>query len=121
MQALENSDRLSSAQEIYLWLKQNEPEAPGLTSVYRALDALLTLHLIQIVDLGDGEKRYEPIEPGRHHHHLVCERCRANIHLDQCFVDNLTEAIKQRHGFEVTSHILEIFGMCKECSRNKIS
>ena len=119
MKALENMKRLSSAQEIYVWLRQNEAHTLGLTTIYRALETLLTERLVQAVDLGDGEKRYEAVQPGHHHHHLICQNCRANIHLDNCFVDNLTDAIMARHGFQVTSHILEIFGTCSHCGREQ--
>src|SRR5260221_13972219 len=108
LQALESNQRVCSAQDIHMWLKANEPEAPGLTTIYRALDTLLNLHLVQTVEFGDGEKRYEAVEPGEHHHHLTCNVCQTNIHLDQCFIDSLTEGIRARHGFEARSHVLEI-------------
>ena len=108
--------KLFSAQEIYFWLKQNEAEAPALTTVYRSIDTLLKHNLIQAVDIGDGEKRYERVAPGEHHHHLICTNCLSSIHLDFCYLSTLAESIESRHSFKVRSHVLEIFGLCKACS-----
>ena len=62
--ALEQMDNLTSAQDIHGMLRQSAPEAPGLTTVYRSLDSLVALGLVQSVDIGDGEKRYELVVPG---------------------------------------------------------
>lgn len=114
--ALEQANKLCSVQEICHWLKETHPEdAPALTTVYRAIENLLTAGLIQAVDLGDGEKRYERIEEGHHHHHLICSECQSSIHLDQCFLESISTKVEQAHGFRVTSHVLEIFGTCKDC------
>lgn len=118
LEALGNSQRLVSAQDIFTWLRQHEHKGPGLTTIYRALDLLISLQMVQAVELGDGECRYEIVEPGEHHHHLICEKCRSNVHLEQCYVDELEAAIEERHGFKIKSHVLEIFGLCKECAIN---
>ena len=115
IQAMEKIDGLNSAQDIYGCLRQDEPDAPGLTTVYRSLESLVGLGLVQAVDFGDGEKRYELVEPGEHHHHLVCQRCKRSVHLDMCLVEELEEGVRKKYGFEVRSHILEIFGICKQC------
>lgn len=116
LQILERTTSLATAQDIHVQLRQEEDEKPpGLTTVYRALESLVALGLVQSVDLGDGEKRFELVAPGEHHHHLVCERCRESIHLDQCLVASLESAIKSKYGFHVTGHILEMFGVCKQC------
>ncbi|PWT99009.1 MAG: transcriptional repressor [Candidatus Melainabacteria bacterium] len=115
LQLLEKRNSLSTAQEIHSLLRNEDESAPGLTTVYRALESLVALGLVQSVELGDGEKRFELVTPGEHHHHLVCERCRESIHLDQCLVEDLESAIKTKYGFAVTGHILEIFGVCKRC------
>jgi Fur family ferric uptake transcriptional regulator len=75
--------------------------------------------LVQAVDLGDGERRYELIEPGEHHHHIICDNCRSSIHLDQCLVEELEKAIAVKYGYEIRSHILEIFGKCPACKARK--
>lgn len=115
LQILEKTTALATAQDIHLQLRSEDEKAPGLTTVYRALESLVALGLVQSVDLGDGEKRFELVTPGEHHHHLVCERCRESVHLDQCLVEELESAIKTKYGFEVTGHILELFGVCKRC------
>ncbi len=112
LEALGAIGKLCSAQEICKWLKEN---APGLTTVYRAIDTLLNLNMVQVVDLGDGEKRFERIEPGKHHHHLTCTQCSSSIHLDQCFLENMRTVVEEHHRFKVKSHILEIFGICNSC------
>lgn len=115
LQILEKTDCLATAQDIHSQLRTEDEKGPGLTTVYRALESLVALGLVQSVDLGDGEKRFELVAPGEHHHHLVCEKCRDSIHLDQCLVEDLESAIKSKYGFEVRAHILEMFGVCRRC------
>ncbi len=97
-------------------MRNEDDKAPGLTTVYRSLESLVSEGLVQAVDLGDGERRYELVKPGEHHHHLVCESCRQSVHLDQCLIEELEEGIRSKYGFQVKGHILEIFGTCKECT-----
>lgn len=115
LEVLEKASTLSSAQDIHGMLRTEDMEAPGLTTVYRSLESLVGLGLVQAVDLGDGERRYELVEPGEHHHHLVCEHCKSSVHLDQCLVEELESAIKTKYKFEVRGHVLEIFGLCADC------
>jgi Fur family ferric uptake transcriptional regulator len=119
--ALEKIQDLASAQDIYGMLRSEGDKAPGLTTVYRALDVLVAKGYVQAVDLGDGEKRYELVAPGEHHHHLVCESCSQSNHLDQCVVEEIEEAIRTKYGFLIKSHVLEIFGVCKDCLDKKKS
>jgi Fur family ferric uptake transcriptional regulator len=117
LEVLEKTKDLSSAQDIHGQLRAEDLGAPGLTTVYRSLESLVTLGLVQAVDLGDGERRYELIEPGEHHHHIICDDCRSSIHLDMCLVEELENAIATKYGYEVRSHILEIFGKCPDCKK----
>lgn len=116
LQILERSDELKTAQDIFGDLRDDIGSSPGLTTVYRSLDSLVGLGLVQEVDLGDGEKRYEMVKPGEHHHHLVCDHCRKSVHLDACLVDDLEEAVRTKYGFEISSHVLELFGTCRDCA-----
>lgn len=113
--ALEKFRELASAQDIYGKLRSEREKAPGLTTVYRALDVLVAKGFVQVVDLGDGEKRYEVVTPGEHHHHLVCETCGQSNHLDQCVVEEIEDTIRAKYGFVIKSHVLEIFGICESC------
>ncbi len=119
LQAMAGIHSLSTAQDIHSLMRSEEGEAPGLTTVYRSLETLVSQGLVQAVELGDGEKRYELIKPGEHHHHLICSVCKESVHLDQCLLKDLDTMIKSKYGFQVTSHILEIFGTCKLCSEKK--
>lgn len=116
LEVLERSSELTTAQDIHSQLRSEDLEdAPGLTTVYRSLESLVTLGLVQSVVLGDNERRYELVKPGEHHHHLVCEICRESVHMDSCLVEELEAAIKDKYGFQVRSHVLEMFGLCKDC------
>ena len=115
LEVLEKVDDLSSAQDIHSQMRTEDSKPPGLTTVYRSLESLVNMGLVQAVDLGDGERRYEMIKPGEHHHHLVCDKCKNSVHLDQCLIEELEGSIKSRYGFQPKGHILEIFGLCKDC------
>lgn len=115
LDALEQVKELASAQDIYGRLRQSADKAPGLTTVYRSLESLVAMGYVQSVDLGDGEKRYEVVNPGEHHHHLICDKCGESNHLDLCMVEEFEEAIRAKYGFQIKSHVLEIFGVCSRC------
>lgn len=116
LEVLESASELLSAQDIHGMMRQSDNKAPGLTTVYRSLESLAEHSLVQAVDLGDGEKRYELVKPGEHHHHLVCDTCRASVHLDQCLIEELEGGIRAKYGFHVRGHVLEIFGICRDCA-----
>ena len=68
-------DCCASAQEIHETLR-GRARSVGIASVYRVLDVLAELRLVQRVDVGDGIARFEPALPdGDHHHHVVCDDC----------------------------------------------
>ena len=119
LELLENSAKLSSAQDIYGQLRGEESKAPGLTTVYRSLESLVQMGLVQAVDLGDGERRYEVVAPGEHHHHLVCKSCGESTHLDSCLVEDMEEAIRKKYKFTIDSHIFEVFGTCEACAKKR--
>lgn len=118
LEVLQQADNLTSAQDIYGLLRSSS-ESPGLTTVYRSLDTLVARGLVQCVDLGDGEKRYEAVAPGEHHHHLVCQGCGSSVHLEDCVIEDLAKSIKSRYGFVVSSHVLELFGLCGNCAESE--
>ncbi|MBN8661034.1 MAG: transcriptional repressor [Candidatus Melainabacteria bacterium] len=119
LEYLKRLDDLSSAQDIYGLMRTEDAKAPGLTTVYRSLEALVLQGLVQEVMLGDGEKRYEVVHPGEHHHHLVCQNCSKSVHLDECLIEQFEETIKKSHGFQIKSHMLELFGICQDCANKE--
>lgn len=106
---------LYSAQEIHTCMRVADPKAPGLSTTYRSLEILLRYKYLQVIVLGDGERRYELISPGEHHHHLICEMCGRSVHLPECAIDNIRDRIASSYGFKIKEHVLEIFGKCGDC------
>ncbi len=86
------------------------------TTAYRELYFLLKNNFIQEVDFGDGTKRYE-LKELKHHHHLVCLRCKSIQ--DISFDENLEweeKRIQRNQKFLVLRHDLEFFGYCHNCT-----
>lgn len=88
----------------------------GLASVYRALDVLVEIRLVQRVELGAGTARFEARRPdGEHHHHVVCDDCgRVEAFADQRLevaLDGVAEGV----GFAVDTHDVVLRGACAEC------
>lgn len=111
-------NELCSAQEIHARMRQVDPKAPGLSTTYRSLELLFRYGHLQAMDL-DGERHYELVKPGEHHHHLICEVCGVRIHMDECGIEKMHDRIAAIHGFQIEQHVLEIFGKCMDCQAKK--
>ena len=105
-----------SAQEIAERLR-GSGSTVGLASVYRALDLLHEMTLVQRVDLGDGGARYEPILPGgEHHHHAVCDRCGRVTAFEDERLEGDLERLGRRLKHSIRAHDLVIHGACRRCA-----
>jgi Fe2+ or Zn2+ uptake regulation protein len=85
------------------------------TTVYRELAFLLSENIIKEIEFGEGQKRYE-LEDFKHHHHLICLKCRKveDVELKTDLNKEETRFLKE-NGFKVVNHSLEFFGYCKNC------
>jgi Fur family ferric uptake transcriptional regulator len=123
-EVLTNTKAHLSAEEIYL--KVNEKYSSiGLTSVYRTLDLLANMGMLQKFDFGDGRARYEMLDnENNHHHHLVCTKCKRIIDYKD-FIDDEVELLKktekglsEKYKFEIKNHFLQFYGVCSDCKNS---
>jgi Fur family ferric uptake transcriptional regulator len=106
-----------SAQEISDELRSKGTDV-GLASVYRALDLLHEMGLVQRVEIGDGGSRYEPIVPGgEHHHHAVCDTCGRVTAFEDERLERTLERLAGRLRHSMSGHDIVIHGDCARCSR----
>lgn len=108
-----------TAEEIYEYVRKKYPDI-GLATVYRTIQLLSELNLIDKLNLDDGYVRYEigaknNEYSSHHHHHLICLDC-GNIYAFQDdLLENLENKIKETLGFEVSDHEVKLYGHCKKC------
>jgi Fur family ferric uptake transcriptional regulator len=83
-------------------------------TVFRSLDVLTALGLVERLDLPSGEHAFVACEPD-HHHHVVCSSCgRATPVADQG-LERITRAIGRTAGYQLLAHRVELFGLCPAC------
>jgi Fur family transcriptional regulator, ferric uptake regulator len=88
----------------------------GIASVYRALEGLDVLGLVQRVDLGDGVARFEPsLAGGDHHHHLVCNDCGKVEPFEDPMLESAIERVADGRGYLVAAHDVVLRGACEDC------
>lgn len=112
---LDNADQHLSAEDVYSLVK-NEYSDMGLATVYRTLDLLAELGILQKNDFGDGCSRYEFTRKDvHHHHHMICLNCGAVSEFDDDLLESLEAVIYKRIKFKVVDHDLKFFGYCQKC------
>jgi Fur family transcriptional regulator, ferric uptake regulator len=88
----------------------------GRATVFRALDLLTALHVVERLDLPSGAHAYVMCDPDEHHHHLVCSICGRSEDVADGDLVGLIEEIGRRHGYRIEAHRLELFGACPDCA-----
>jgi Fe2+ or Zn2+ uptake regulation protein len=84
-----------------------------LSTVYRTLDALEQLGVVTHVHLGHGRAVYHLTD--RIHHHAVCERCGAVVHLPRDVLADVQQRLRDEADFEVDPHHFALVGRCAAC------
>lgn len=121
---LSQTDDHPSVEEIYLDVHKKNPSI-GMTTVYRTLDLLVSWGVVHKFDFGEGRARYELIDHPNglgHHHHLICCNCKSIINYTDLIdkeielLTKLEKRLSKRYDFNINSHIIEFYGVCKDCS-----
>lgn len=88
--------------------------ALGLVSVYRTLEKLEELHLVQRVHQPAGCQAFIAAGQG-HQHMLLCQRCGRVTFFEGDDLDKLIGALSARTGYQIHEHWLQLFGLCASC------
>ncbi|MEI6362552.1 MAG: Fur family transcriptional regulator [Actinomycetes bacterium] len=112
---LDDVDEFKSAQQVHEDLRA-QGASIGLTTVYRALQALADAGEVDRRANADGETVYRKCSE-HHHHHLVCRECGATVEIEGPTVEAWVDTVARENGFTSVNHTFEIVGVCAACSR----
>lgn len=115
VELLERESCALTAQQIDDRLRA-EGRSVGRASVYRILEMLTELRLVQRIDVGQGVARYERHLPdGEHHHHLVCDSCGEIAPFSDPTLEQAIERVSRAVSFAVDDHDVVLHGSCSSC------
>ena len=107
------SDRALEPLDVYHLARRAHPGL-GLVTVYRTLERLVELGLLERVHQPSGCHRYFR-SPNGHEHLLVCTKCGHTEFFSGDDVTELVRAVSNRTGFDIREHWLQLIGQCPEC------
>jgi Fur family transcriptional regulator, ferric uptake regulator len=86
-------------------------------SIYRILEELDEIGVVQRVEVGGGMARFEPVRRGRgHHHHLVCDRCGRLEPFSDEGLERAIKRVSERVALDVSEHEVVLHGACNTCA-----
>jgi Fur family ferric uptake transcriptional regulator len=117
VETIVSSPRLLSPLEVYELARARYPGL-GLVTVYRTVEKLEELGLIQRVHQPSGCQAFVPTAAG-HNHLLICQSCGRVEYFsgDREKMDTLIDEVSQDSGFNIQEHWLQLFGVCEDCQR----
>ena len=96
---------------------RGEQRRVSRASVYRILDELERLGLVQRVETGQAMVRYERVcEHEEHHHHLVCDECGVVMPFSDKALESAIETLSERVPLKVSEHEIVLHGSCQDCA-----
>ena len=105
-----------SAIEIEDALRAEPSRRVSRASVYRILDELEGLGLVQRLDIGQPRVRYERVfEREDHHHHLVCDACGVVMPFSDPALERAISSLSERVPLAVSEHEIVLHGSCRDC------
>ena len=100
-------------------LVRREAAGIGRATVYRTLQWLVGAGIARKVDFGDGRSRFEPSYRHPRHFHLICSTCHSSSEFLSSDVESLLEEIAAARQFTTRQAIVQIHGICEQCSTGR--
>ena len=110
---LKQAGGFASAQELHHAITR-QGERIGLTTIYRALQHLLDVKVVDVLRREGGEAIYRLCGED-HHHHLVCKSCGRTVEISDSAIEKWATEVAGEYGFRDVSHTAELYGICSKC------
>lgn len=111
------SQRPLTPQEVHAQAVKRLPSI-GLVTVYRTIDKLVELGLVDRVHHSDQCQTVFRGSPG-HQHLLVCEACGQSVYFNGLEIEKEFKKVAQSFGYTVSDHWLQLSGLCPDCQKRK--
>lgn len=104
-------------EELLVEVRKRNP-AIGYATVYRTLRLLAESGIAEERHFGDSVTRYERAD-AEHHDHLICTDCGTITEFEEPRIERLQDAVADQHGWTLTGHRLDLYGLCPACARSR--
>ena len=111
--ALLEADGHPTAEGLAAAVQAHQPDVHQ-TTIYRILDDLEHLGIVEHTHLGHGPAVYHLSESA--HPHVVCERCGVVISVDRKAFDALARQLREKHQFVLHPGHFAVTGRCRDCA-----
>ncbi|UCD59265.1 MAG: transcriptional repressor [Candidatus Hydrogenedentota bacterium] len=116
LEEIRKVDSHPSADEIYEMVRRRLPRI-SLGTVYRNLEVLSDCGMIQKLDLGTSQRRFDGKMDD--HYHVRCIRCNRVEDVPVAPASKLEEALRKVSDYDITGHRLEFVGLCPKCKKRE--
>jgi Fur family peroxide stress response transcriptional regulator len=113
LKVLAASNGHPSVERIYDTVRSQFPTT-SIATIYKTVALLKQENEVIEISFPDGSNRYDGKKPYPHPH-LICTRCRKIIDPDLSSLEDLAEEVTQETGFQIHTHRVDFFGLCREC------
>lgn len=112
---VETSGSEFTVEQLWDMVLRRSPDV-GRATVFRAVEVLRDLDLLDRVEYADGAHRFRFChDAGRHHHHITCSCCGKVSEVDACLSTEEIARLERIADFSIEGHRLEFFGRCSQC------
>lgn len=109
---LKSSKEHPSAETIYKALQKDYPTM-SLATVYKALKTLVDVNLVQEINVGEGNFRYDGNTCS--HPHIQCISCNKVEDINGIFFNNLNEEVQNYTKYDIVANQVYFYGICSNC------
>ena len=113
VEVMSNLDHALKPIEVYDLGRKSYPNL-GLVTVYRTLENLEKLSLVQKVHQPQGCNRYIKSANG-HQHLVICTSCGKVVYIDSFDLKQQFEKVSDELSFQIDNHWFQLFGACHQC------
>jgi Fur family ferric uptake transcriptional regulator len=113
VEIMADSSKAITAMQLFDLSRKSNPSL-GLVTVYRTLEKLEELSLVQRVHRPNGCHTYLRA-PQEHEHLLICNQCGVGFFFSGDDLSELIASVSEQTGFLIQDHWLQLFGVCASC------
>ena len=117
LKTLYNSSYHFTPESLNMHIKEKYPDLNiGIATIYRTLNLLENARMVTSISFGAQGKKFE-LANKPHHDHIICKSCGKIVEFTDQEIENKQLEIAQKNGLTLTSHLMQLYGICEKCSK----